>query len=189
MDLAPAQLVGLAVAGQSSRLLRCSSPWICTDCRACTETCPQGVQVHGLLQWLRSELSVEGIFEEVPVEVEMVVAWFETFKATAIRAGRAGHWWTFLRYRIAALDLFTNLALGWSWLGSGRLRLRPHLPSFKLRALLRRLSKKRALDEERREEEEGRKAPSEEPSAPEAPESPNGPSDGEGPLSPEEERG
>lgn len=148
MDLSPAQAVQAVLAGGAERLRRMSSPWICTDCRACTEACPQGVLVHRLMNAFRQQLTKERAFEEVPVQADMVTTFHRAFWATVRACGRVGHWATFLRYRLGATDFFTNLDTGLRWLADGRLRLWPRFPSLASRFLFSRSLQRQASEGE-----------------------------------------
>mgnify|MGYP001825860557 CR=1 FL=1 len=154
MDFPPSAVVEMALDGQGDRLARLSAPWICTDCRACSELCPQGVEVAAFLGSLRQDCHLEQRIEDVPVDSEAVAGWHAAFTTTCRASGRAGHWAVFLRYRLRPMDLFTNLALGLQWLLTGRLRVRPRVPSLTIGRIAKRVAALHLEDAQEAEEAE-----------------------------------
>ncbi len=84
MDLPPADLVIQARRGAGRQLLAHASPWLCTDCRRCSEACPEGIDVARAIEGLRLLAHREG---SAP-EAEPIVRLYELFRDEVDGRGR-----------------------------------------------------------------------------------------------------
>jgi heterodisulfide reductase subunit C2 len=55
MDLLPDQVIRLALLGQEETVLRAATPWVCSSCETCTTRCPNGIDIAGVMDWLKEE--------------------------------------------------------------------------------------------------------------------------------------
>ena len=127
MDYLPDQVIRLALLGQEERILGCRTIWVCSSCETCTTRCPNGIDIAGVMDWLKEEALKQG--REVP---QPEVAAFHRFFLDCIRAGggrlsetRLMRRFTLfkLRRRFDIQELKQNLRLGWELRKRGRLRL------------------------------------------------------------------
>ena len=61
MDLLPDQVIRLALLGQEEQLLGCRTIWVCSSCETCTTRCPNGIDIAGIMDWLKEEASETGL--------------------------------------------------------------------------------------------------------------------------------
>lgn len=127
MDLLPDQVIRLALLGQKDRLLGCRTIWVCSACETCTTRCPNGVDIAGVMDWLKEEALKQG---KDLAEVE--VAAFHRFFLESVQAagGRVDEGRLLRRYTLFTLwrrpkmgELWQNLKLGVKLFKRGRLRL------------------------------------------------------------------
>ena len=127
MDLLPDQVIRLALLGQVESLLTCRTIWVCSSCETCTTRCPNGVDIAGVMDWLKEEALKQG--KTLP---QPEVAAFHRFFLEGVRAngGRVGEVRLVRRFALFKLwhrpevgELFSNFKLGLKLMQRGRLRL------------------------------------------------------------------
>jgi len=127
MDLLPDQVIRLALLGQEERLLGCRTIWVCSACETCTTRCPNGVDIAGVMDWLKEEALKTG--KALP---EVEVAAFHRFFLESIQAagGRVDENRLLRRFTLFTLwrrpkvgELWENLKLGLKLFKRGRLSL------------------------------------------------------------------
>jgi len=126
MDLLPDRVIRLALLGQTDMLLGCRTIWVCASCVTCTTRCPNGIDIAGVMDWLKEEAIRQGKAVDQPE-----VAAFQRFFLDSLR--RAGgrlpemalmrNFTLFkLRRRPDLKELWENAKLGWALFKRGRLR-------------------------------------------------------------------
>jgi heterodisulfide reductase subunit C len=127
MDLLPDQVIRLALLGQEEQLLSCRTIWVCSACETCTTRCPNGVDIAGVMDWLKEEALKQGRTLPQPE-----VAAFHRFFLEGVRdaGGRVGEARLVRRFTLFKLwrrpemsELFSNFKLGLKLMQRGRLRL------------------------------------------------------------------
>ncbi len=127
MDLLPDQVIRYALLGQEEKLLGSRTIWVCSSCETCTTRCPNGIDIAGVMDWLKEEALKQG--KSVP---QPEVAAFHRFFLENVRDGggrvaeaRLVRRFTLfkLRRRVDVGELIANLKLGAKLLKRGRLRL------------------------------------------------------------------
>jgi heterodisulfide reductase subunit C len=127
MDLLPDQVIRLALLGQEEQLLGCRTIWVCSACETCTTRCPNGVDIAGVMDWLKEEALKRG--KDLP---ELEVAAFHGFFLESIQAagGRVDENRLLRRFTLFSLwrgpkvgELWENLKLGLKLFKRGRLSL------------------------------------------------------------------
>jgi len=127
MDLLPDQVIRLALLGQEELLLGCRTIWVCSACETCTTRCPNGVDIAGVMDWLKEEAVKQG--HDL---AEVGVAAFHRFflESVAAAGGRVAEAQLMRRFTLFKLwrgpklgELWDNLKLGARLLKRGRLRL------------------------------------------------------------------
>jgi heterodisulfide reductase subunit C len=132
MDLLPDQVIRLALLGQEERVLSADTPWVCSSCETCTTRCPNGIDIAGVMDWLKEEALRRGFAVPQPT----VSRFHQSFLA-AVRLGggrlseplllglyalRSGK--TMEKFKSG--ELKEELLLGWELARRGRLK--PRLP-------------------------------------------------------------
>jgi heterodisulfide reductase subunit C len=127
MDLLPHHVIRLALLGQEDRVFESETIWVCSACQTCTTRCPNGVDVAGVMDWLKEEALRRG--KAIPDEE---VAAFHRFFLESIGAagGRVSEGQLLRRFmlykmrrRLDLAELKDNLSLGWKLWQRRRLRL------------------------------------------------------------------
>ena len=80
MDLFPDQVIRLALLGQEDQVLGSRTIWVCSGCETCTSRCPNGIDIAGVMDWLKGEAARRG------QAVEAEVAAFHRLFLESIRA-------------------------------------------------------------------------------------------------------
>ncbi len=127
MDLLPDQVIRLALLGQEEQLLGCRTIWVCSACETCTTRCPNGVDIAGVMDWLKEEAVKRD--KDLP---EVEVAAFHRFFLESVEAagGRVDETRLVRRFTLFKLwrrpnagELWENLKLGLKLFQRGRLSL------------------------------------------------------------------
>jgi heterodisulfide reductase subunit C len=123
MDLMPHQLMRLVQLGDESsdeKLLTCAAIWSCAGCLTCTQRCPQKLDPAAVMDVLRERACDE---DKVPSEQKRVLAFHRAFLKTIEAAGRISEFALVRRYKMASLDLMSDVALAPAMLARGKLKL------------------------------------------------------------------
>jgi heterodisulfide reductase subunit C len=126
MDLLPDQVIRLASLGQLDTLLNCRTIWVCASCVTCTTRCPNGIDIAGVMDWLKEGAIRRGRAVEQPE----VAAFQQLFLDSLRRAGgRLPEVALMRRFTLFKLrrqpdikELWENARLGWALFQRGRLR-------------------------------------------------------------------
>jgi heterodisulfide reductase subunit C len=127
MDLLPDTVIRLALLGQEESLLSCRTIWVCASCVTCTTRCPNGIDIAGVMDWLKEEALRRGVAVPQPE-----VATFHRYFLESIRkgGGRLSETALMQRYTLFQLrrrpdlkELVRQLKLGWELFRRRRLRL------------------------------------------------------------------
>jgi heterodisulfide reductase subunit C len=127
MDLLPHHVIRLALLGQEEQVFGSRTIWVCSGCQTCTTRCPNGVDIAGVMDWLKEEAVKRG--RTLPVAE---VAVFHRLFLQSIRdsGGRLsetrllrGFSLYKMRHRPNLTELKQNLRLGWKLWKRRRLRL------------------------------------------------------------------
>ncbi len=131
MDLLPDRVIRLALLGREEEALASQTIWVCSSCETCTTRCPNGIDIAGVMDWLKETAVARGLSVAQP-DVRDFHATF--LKAIKLGGGRlseplllglySANYRRFLdklRSGAAAGDLTVALAL----VKRGRLKLRP----------------------------------------------------------------
>ncbi len=127
MDLLPDRVIRLSLLGQEEQVLGCRTIWVCSACETCTTRCPNGIDIAGVMDWLKEEAVKRGKATPQPE----VVAFHRSFLETLRNAGgRLSEVRLLQRYTLFKLghkpdikELTQNLKLGLKLFRRGRLRL------------------------------------------------------------------
>jgi heterodisulfide reductase subunit C len=127
MDVLPHHVIRLALLGQEDQVLGSQTIWLCSGCQTCTTRCPNGVDIAGVMDWLKEEAVKSG--RTIPDEEVWA---FHHFFLESIRAagGRLSETRLLRRYSLYKMrrhpnlaELKQNLQLGWKLWKRRRMRL------------------------------------------------------------------
>jgi len=126
MDLLPDRVIRLALLGQTEALLGCRTIWVCAACVTCSTRCPNGIDIAGVMDWLKEEAIRQGKTIDQP-EVEAFHRFFlESLRRAGGRLSEVALMRRFtlfkLRRRPQLKELWENSKLGWALFKRGRLR-------------------------------------------------------------------
>jgi heterodisulfide reductase subunit C2 len=130
MDLLPDRVIRMSLLGQEDQVLGCNTIWVCSSCETCTTRCPNGIDIAGVMDWLKEEALKRGRAVPQPEVAEFHRAFLKTIRASGGRLSEAALMQRFtlfkLRRKFDPLDLKQNLQLGLKLWRRGRLRLLGH---------------------------------------------------------------
>jgi heterodisulfide reductase subunit C len=127
MDLLPHQVIHLSLLGQEEKVLTCNTIWVCSACETCTTRCPNGIDIAGVLDWLKEEAVKRGINVPQPEVATFHRYFLESIKAGGGRVSEATLVRRFtlfkMRRKFDIKEMQENMKLGWQLFKRGRLRL------------------------------------------------------------------
>jgi heterodisulfide reductase subunit C len=127
MDLFPDQIIRLALLGQEDEVLSSRTIWVCSACETCTTRCPNGIDIAGVMDWLKGEAVRLGN----AIAEENVASFHRFFLESLLAAGgRLPEARLMRRYTLYNLKrqpdlgkIKENLSLGWKLWKRRRVRL------------------------------------------------------------------
>ncbi len=119
VDLRPNQILRLVQFGQRDEVLRSSAIWLCLSCEACTERCPNGVDLAKVFDYLRFAALRDGVEPAEPRVAQFHRAFLETIR----KYGRSHEVDMIRRYKMKSGTWFDNMALGFDMLRKGKIKL------------------------------------------------------------------
>lgn len=122
MDYPPDQLMRMVQLGLGNEALGSRAIWLCTGCLACSERCPNGIDVAGVLDVLKQI----ALRERIPAGERRIATFHQTFLATVQRYGRMHEATLIALLKAKTGDLFSDLGVGLKLLVKGKL---PPLPA------------------------------------------------------------
>jgi heterodisulfide reductase subunit C len=132
MDLLPDQVIRLALLGQEDQVIRSNTIWVCSACETCTTRCPNGIDIAGVMDWLKEEALKRGVALPQPG----VSRFHQTFlRSVRLGGGRLPEavllgLYTFKSGQVIKKfqsgELWQEMRLGWKLARRGRLR--PRIP-------------------------------------------------------------
>ncbi|RJR33444.1 MAG: heterodisulfide reductase [Deltaproteobacteria bacterium] len=127
MDLLPHQVILLSLLGQEDKVLSANTIWVCSACETCTTRCPNGIDIAGVMDWLKEENLKRGRTVPQPEVATFHRYFLESIKAGGGRASEATLVRRFtlfkMRRKFDFQELKENMKLGWRLFKRGRLRL------------------------------------------------------------------
>jgi heterodisulfide reductase subunit C len=127
MDLLPHQVILLALLGQEDKVLGSNTIWVCSSCETCTTRCPNGIDIAGVMDWLKEEALKRGIPLPQPEVAAFHRYFLESIKAGGGRVSEGALVRRFtlfkMRRKFDIQELKGNMKLGWQLFKRGRLRL------------------------------------------------------------------
>jgi heterodisulfide reductase subunit C2 len=130
MDLLPDRVIRMALLGQEEQVLGSNTIWVCSSCETCTTRCPNGIDIAGVMDWLKEEALKRGLAVPQKEIAEFHRIFLKTIKASGGRISETALMQRFtlfkLRRKVDVDDLRQNLKLGLGLWKRGRLRLLGH---------------------------------------------------------------
>jgi heterodisulfide reductase subunit C2 len=130
MDLLPDRVIRMALLGQEDQVLGSNTIWVCSSCETCTTRCPNGIDIAGVMDWLKEAALKSGRAVPQPEVAEFHRAFLKTIRASGGRISETALMQRFalfkLRRKFDPEDLKENLKLGLKLWQRGRLRLLGH---------------------------------------------------------------
>jgi heterodisulfide reductase subunit C len=130
MDLLPDQVIRLALLGQEEQVLRSNTIWVCSACETCTTRCPNGIDIAGVMDWLKEEAIKRGFALPQPA----VSRFHQTFlKSVRLGGGRLAEGLFLGLYtfksgqtlkKFMSGEMWQELRLAWKLARRGRLKPR-----------------------------------------------------------------
>ena len=127
MDLLPHQVIRLALLGQEERVLGSRTIWVCSSCQTCTTRCPNGIDIAGVIDWLKEAAVKQGYARPDGLETRFHRLFLESLRDAG---GRVPETKLLRRYTLFRMrrqpdfaELKQNLSLGWKLWKRRRVRL------------------------------------------------------------------
>jgi heterodisulfide reductase subunit C len=127
MDILPHHVIRMALLGQEEQVLRSETIWVCSACQTCTTRSPNGVDLAGVMDWLKEK----AVRRSRTIPDKEVGAFHRFFLKSILAAGgrlsEARLLRRFMLYKmhrhLDLAELKDNLNLGWKLWQRRRMRL------------------------------------------------------------------
>ena len=120
MDYLPHQIVRMVQLGLRQEVLTSSTIWVCADCQTCATRCPNGVDLVGMMDYLREMSMREGLVKE-----RAVADFHSIFLGNIEQWGRQHEMSLIIKLKLKTRDFFSDLPSGIEMLKKGKLKLLP----------------------------------------------------------------
>ena len=127
MDILPHHVIRLALLGQEEQVLDSETIWVCSACQTCTTRCPNGIDIAGVMDWLKETAVKRG--RTIPDDEVMTFHRF-FMKSILASSGRVSETQLLRRYtfykmrrKLDLTELKQNINLGWKLWKRNRVRL------------------------------------------------------------------
>ena len=121
MDIPPARLIRMILAGQAEKVLSSKTIWLCASCYACSARCPNDIDFARVADALRTMAVREGR----AAAVQRIEAFHRAFMEDLERRGRVHEPALLASFKLRTFDFFTDFELGMAMFFKGRLPLVP----------------------------------------------------------------
>jgi heterodisulfide reductase subunit C len=112
----------LVQLGDREAALTVNTPWVCASCLACSTRCPREVEIAGVMEALR----ILARRERRRLPEPNVAKFHDIFVDSIRRHGRLNEFELAMRYKLASLNLFSDIRAGVAMMLQGKLALLPH---------------------------------------------------------------
>ncbi len=126
MDLMPHQIMRLVQIGDApaeEKLLGCATLWSCAGCLTCTQRCPKELDPATVMDVLR-QMAYER--KKASRAQKKVLAFHQAFLKTIESDGRMSEFALVRRYKMASLDLMSDVDLTPAMFARGKLKFAGH---------------------------------------------------------------
>lgn len=130
MDIYPDKVIRLVQMGQKERVLSSSTIWVCSACETCTTRCPNGVDVAGVMDYMKETAIRNGITIPHPNTYVFHKIFFDEIR----KRGRISEAWLMKNYLLRSGEfrrkwkdksVFEDLSLAWTMFKKGRMPIFP----------------------------------------------------------------
>ena len=122
MDLLSSQIMRMIHLGAEDEILQSEAIWICASCEACTTRCPMDIDIAGVMDTLRI-LAVE---RQATVPDARGKRFYKTLLTSVRWHGRVFEFGMMALYKLASLDLFSDMDKMPKMLAKRKLSFLPH---------------------------------------------------------------
>ncbi len=120
-DILPHQIIRGLQFDEEEKVFNSRSIWLCSSCQTCNTRCPQGIDVAGVIDFLRIKSQEKGFKPALPLP-----ALFNRLAMQDIeKSGRLFELGLAVKLSLASGQPFRDLKLGLDLLAKGKLKLRP----------------------------------------------------------------
>ncbi len=120
-DVKPMQAVRMCCYGQEETLLTSRTIWVCAACETCTTRCPNGIDIAGMMDLLRSRALAAKKGSQEPA----VRAFHKAFLNSIRAHGRVFEVGMIANYKMRSGDFFSDMGLGLRMFRRRKLKLAP----------------------------------------------------------------
>ncbi len=120
-DVKPMQAVRMCSYGQEETLLASRTIWVCAACETCTTRCPNGIDIAGMMDLLRSRAIAAKKGSQEP----NILAFHKAFLNSIRAHGRVFEMGMIANYKMRSGDFFSDMGLGVRMLMRNKLKFVP----------------------------------------------------------------
>ncbi len=121
MDFAPNAVIRLLQLGLEQEVLTCSTIWVCVGCNTCSACCPMAIDIPAVMDALRHKALAKKVKIAEPDILNFHIQVLNTIK----KYGRTHKLEIMMRYKLAKMDLLSDIGVGLKMLKKRKLDLTP----------------------------------------------------------------
>lgn len=121
MDFPPNAVIRLIQMGMEAEALKSSTIWVCVGCNTCSSGCPMAIDIPAIMDVLRHKALEKGIKVAEPD----ILSFHNQVMHTVEKYGRTHKLEIMMRYKLATMDLLSDMGMGLKMLQKRKLDLTP----------------------------------------------------------------
>ncbi len=121
MDFSPNVIIRLIQMGMEEEVLKSSTIWICVGCNTCSSGCPMAIDIPVVMDALRHKALEKGIKVAEPD----ILSFHTQVMNTVKKYGRTHKLEIMMRYKLATMNLLSDMGVGLKMLQKRKLDLTP----------------------------------------------------------------
>ena len=121
MDYMPNAVIRLVQMGMKEEVLHSSTIWVCVGCNTCSSVCPMAIDIPGVMDTLCQMALEKGIKIAEPD----ILSFHTQVMNTVKKYGRTHKLEIMMRYKLATMDLLSDMGMGLKMLKKRKLDLTP----------------------------------------------------------------
>lgn len=122
MEVMSSQIMRLIHLGADQEVLESNAIWLCASCEACTTRCPMGIDIAAVMDALR----IMAVERNVQIPNQKSRKFGSAMLGSVRRHGRVFELETVFNYKMATLDLFSDMDKAAKLFAKGKLSFLPN---------------------------------------------------------------
>lgn len=124
MEYTPRKIIQLIKMGREDVLLKCDTLWVCVGCSLCADRCPSGINIPGILDYLREKAYQHGV-KPKDTSLHNILVFHELMLEEICKNGRVNDALLALKFNLRTRQYLKDAGLGCKLFFKGKINPLP----------------------------------------------------------------